>query len=268
MPSMRPRRSKRPARKGRGRKPARKVKRASKVSQYATITETASFVNLEPNVSVSYGFNLSQFRRASQLAPSFKWYKAAKVTWTLEPLYNTFQDGTTGNEVSAPYLYQLMNRTQDSRYKTLIDYQACGVKPQKFTSKRVLAYTPNWCSPGLTTYTKSLDGVFTGGTNQGLKAQYAYLACPDDSNMAPGIGQGIVPLDPRLPDPTTNTGMYTINANQVEYSGHGIFIDQLVPTGDSQPVARVVCTVTWLFKDPNFSAFIREPEPIVPEKII
>jgi len=254
--------SRKPRRRVAGKRVARKGKKGSKVTQYATITETIALPTLSPNVTVAYGFNLSQFRRASVLAPSFKWYKAAKVTYTMEPLYNTFQDGVTGNEVSAPYLYQLMNRTQDSRPKSLVDLQACGVKPQKFTSKKVITYTPNWCSPGLTTFTKTLDGVFTGGTNQGLKAQYSYLACPDDSNKAPDIGQGIVPLDPRALDLTVQTGMYTINANQVEYNGHLIYLDQLVPTGDDQPCCRIVATVTWLFKDPNFSAFIRDPEPV------
>jgi len=247
-----------PRRRAAGRRVARKGKRSAPAKQYATIQETIALTDMIAGVDVSYDFNLSQFRRATDLATNFKWYKATKVIWTLEPLYNTFQDGATGNEISAPYLYNVMNRTQDSRLHTLLDFQAMGSRPQKFTSKKVISYTPNWCSSGLTTFTKDLSGNYLGGTSQGLKAQYSYLACPDDRNKAPNIGQGIVPNDPRDPNPTVNTGLNTINANQVIYNGHIMFVDQLVFTAD-QPVARMTCTVTWLFKDPNFTSFLRDP---------
>jgi len=251
-----------PRRRAAGKRVARKGKRSAPAKQYATIQETVAFTNMTAGVDYSYDFNLSQFRRATDLSTNFKWYKATKVIWTLEPLYNTFQDGVTGNEISAPYLYNVMNRIQDSRLHTLLDFQAMGCRPQKFTSKKVISYTPNWCSSGLTTFTKDLSGNYLGGTSQGLKAQYSYLACPDDRNKATDVGQGLVPNDPRLPIITVHTGMNTINANQVVYNGHLMFIDQFVST-DEQPVARMTCTVTWLFKDPNFTNFERDPEPLL-----
>jgi len=131
------------------RKAGKRVAKRSGTSQYAKITETYAFTDINPGLNYNFDFNLSQFIRASQLAPNFKWYKAAKVTWTIEPLYNTFQDGTAGTEVTMPYYYSVMNRTQDNSQLLLTDFQAMGCKPKKMISKQVKKNRQNWFSGGL-----------------------------------------------------------------------------------------------------------------------
>lgn len=252
-----PRRSVRRARRNRPRRaPRRGTKGKSRGSgmndsnQFATIKETVEFTDLNPNLGYNFNFNLSQFIRASALAPNFKWYKAAKVEWSMEALYNTFQDGTTGSEVTIPYYYQTMNRTQDTTGINLQDIQAMGAKPKKLTGKSVTSYTPNWCSPGLTTYANSVGGGSIARLTQlGLKAQYSYLASPDADEGKNNPSYQV----PALPSGTGQDGMNAVNANMPVYNGHTVFVDQLVPTGTLQAVARVVCTVTWLFKDPHYT---------------
>ena len=236
------------ARKGKGR--SRTDRLTSGVLQQATIVETVEFTDVNPNLGYNFNFNLSQFVRASALAPNFKWYKAVSVEWTMEALYNTFQDGTTGAEVTIPYYYQTMNRTQDTTGINLKDMQAMGAKPKKMVGKTVTRYTPNWCSPGLSTYATSVPpGAIARFTQLGLKAQYSYLASPTVDQGAQNLPVYIVPA---LPVGTGQDGMNAVNANQVIYNGHTVFVDQEVPTGVLQPVARVVCTVTWHFKDPHY----------------
>lgn len=269
-----PRSARRPARKQRkgkkalGRRGGKKSsipRGVNDAGQMARIKETVEFVDIDPNLGYNFAFNLSQFRRASNLAPNFKWYKPTLVEWTIEPLYNTFQDGTTGGEVTIPYMYVTMNRTQDQTGIQLADIQAMGAKPQKLTNKQTLRYVPNWCSPGLNTYANSTFVTPTGTanaivrvTNLGLKAQYAYLASPDtvSATNAQNVPSYIVPA---IPFGTGQDGLNAINANQVVFNGHTIWVDQEVPTGTLQPVARVTCTVHWAFKDPHCT-YLVDPE--------
>lgn len=256
--------ARKPRRKAAPRRKARVPRGINDAGQMATIKETVAFTDLDPNLGYNFNFNLSQFRRASALAPNFKWYKALSVEWTIEPLYNTFQDGTTGAEVTVPYIYMTMNRTQDQTGIALADIQAMGAKPQKLVGKKVIKYTPNWCSPGLNSYAfgnfmnfpnGSLAQAVTGILNTGLKAQYAYLASPDINP-----GQNVVStFIPATPPALPATGMNAIAANMAVYNGHTLWVDQEVPTGTLQPVARVTATVTWHFKDPHCT-YLVDPE--------
>lgn len=230
-----------------GRKPARRLRVPRGINdhgQMATIKETVEFVDLSPNLGYNFNFNLSQFIRASALAPNFKFYKAKSVEWTVEPLYNTFQDGTTGGEVTIPYMYMTMNRTQDSTGIILKDIQAMGAKPQKLVGKKTIKYVPNWCSPGLSVYNV---GSYMAST--GLQKQFDYLACPN-TNSGQNVTSQFVPA---IAPGSVIIGQVPIYANQTVYNGHTIWIDQEVPTGTLQSVARVTCTVTWHFKDPHFT---------------
>jgi len=260
------RRARNPRRRA-ARRPARKGRKsggiASDRGQMATIKETVEFTDLNPNLGYNFNFNLSQFRRASALAPNFKWYKAVSVEWIVEALYNTFQDGTTGSEVTMPYYYQTMNRTQDTTGINLQDIQAMGAKPKKLTGKVITKYTPNWCSPGLSTYANNVPPTAIARLTQlGLKAQYSYLACPDTDLAELNNPSYIVPV---LPTGTGQDGMNAVNTNQVIYNGHTIFVDQSVPTGVLQPVARVVCNVTWHFKDPHYTLAPENYVDVVPK---
>lgn len=245
------RRKARRALKGRRSGPGKSLGMFNDAGQMARIKETVAFTDLNPNLGYNFNFNLSQFQRASALAPSFKFYKATLVEWTIEPLYNTFQDGTTGAEVTVPYIYMTMNRTQDSTGIGLADIQAMGAKPKKLTGKMVIKYRPNWCSPGLTQYTVNPALVGNPVNNiksQGLKAQYSHLACPDTN---PGLNTGSIFAPAAAPNLPVNTGTAEINANQVVYNGHTVWVDQEIATGTLQAVARVVCTVHWSFVGPH-----------------
>lgn len=245
------------------RKPRRKVRKAGRkarvprgigtlfnTTQMASVKETLQITpNLNGNAAYAFQFTLGQFERASNIARNFKWYKAVRVEWSIEPLFNVFTDD--GTPQSIPYLYMLMNRTQDNTGNTLQDLQECGCKPQKLTSKKVFRYVPNWCSPGLLSYSTSTVGT-TGGEayvsnvyQNGLKPQYAWLKSP-----------GTVTTPTSLPsssfvNPAENQigTMASITDNQVVYNGHTIFLDQAL-SGDV-PVARVTVTVHWEFKDPQ-----------------
>ena len=253
---------------------ARKVRRGrarqGSKAQTARIIETIDFTDLNPGVNYNFNFNLSQFVRASQLAPNFKWYKAAKVTWQVEPLYNTFQDGTTGGEVTMPYMYSVMNRTQDNTLLNLNDFQAMGCKPNKLISKKTMTYRPNWCSGGLNIQLADVTkGLLTEVPQLGLKAQYSYLACPRITTGFPN--PNVVTLSPAAPDTIIPPGVSGIMAknwvNAVVYNGHSVYIDQGVPTGTLQPCAKVVATVEWHFKDPQCSYVPNTPQETLTLKV-
>jgi len=249
-----------------GRKPGRNVGRSLGMfndgGQTARIKETVEFTDLNPGIGYDFCFNLSEFRRASALAPNFKWYKASLVEWTIEPLYNTFQDGTTGGEVTLPYMYMTMNRTQDVLSLGLADLQGMGAKPKKLVAKTVIKYKPNWCSPGLQQLARFVDPQSPSGytlaevDSAGLRAEYAWLQCPNKDNQIDNSPQFSVPILP--PSTSYPPGLSVVQAailtNQVVYNGHTLYVDQKVPTGVLQPVARVTCTVHWCFKGPHFLA--------------
>jgi len=241
-------------RRRRGRKAVKKSsipRGMNDAGQLARIKETISFTDLNPNVGYNFVFNLSQFQRASALAPNFKWYKATHVEWTIEPLYNTFQDGTTGAEVSVPYMFTTMNRTQDNSSLGFADMKAMGCKPQKLTGKKVIKYTPNWCSPGLNMILSNGLGTFRDVVSAGLKEQYGYLQSPNlnRGDEVPSVEQPITPYQAAPLAPGFAAGQ--ILTNQVIYNGHNVWVDQAVSTGTLQPVARVSCTVHWHFKGPH-----------------
>lgn len=226
--------------------------------QMARIKETVAYVDVVANTGYNFNFNISQYRRALQLAPNFKWYKPTKVTWSIEPLYNTFQDGAAGTEITVPYIYMTMNRTQDRSGISLDDIQAMGAKPQKLVGKKTVSYRPNWCSPGLNTYANQIVSTPSGGTanalvrftNQGLRANYDWIASPVQVNNPPDGALNPDYIVPALPVNSGQDDMNAVGTSQVIYNGHTIFIEQ-VHTTPNQAVARVSATVHWSFKDPH-----------------
>jgi len=232
--------------------------------QTAKIIETVEFNDLTSNQVIHANFAIGQFERASALAPNFKFYKAAKVSWNLEPLYNVFQEGTT-SALSVPYLYTVMNRTQDAVGQVVGDLQAMGARPKKLVAKHTTTYRPNWCSPGLTTYSRSMTAPYfvTAVQNMGLKTQYGYLPCPNTNTGSVGTTSAMSP--DWFPNSTIAPGEVSLPAqislNQVVYNGHAYFIDQLVNAAADIKVARLTCTVEWHFKDPHFTSSPRADAP-------
>jgi len=238
--------------------------------QMAKIVETIEFTDLQPNVASQSVFKLAQFPRAATLAGSFAFYKAAKVVWNYEPLYNTFQD--TAAASSVPYLYTLMNRGQLNSLivPTLKTLQACGARPVKLTSKTTISYRPNWCSPGLAAVLNvsgSANGPLGALLQQGVKQQYDWLACSGEETRVVGSSGSTVEV-PQYSAPLTvpidgTDGIIQVVPpalilagatvlNNVVYNGHVNLIDQQVDANPA-PVARLTCTVTWLFKGAQFN---------------
>lgn len=240
-----------------GKRVARKGKsnKLFATKQMAMITETMQYKDLEVNTAFNLSFNLAQFVRASAIAPNFKWYKAAKVEWTLTPLYNTFNEGTSVE--SAPYIYTVMNRTQDNINMSRNEIQSCGGKPSKFINKKTYKFVPNWCSAGLTQYTNdptSPLGNLVGVGSQGLKPEYGYIACPTSVSSPYLQSVYSIPLDGRDPPVIpANSAMNKVLANGVRYNGLDGIIDQEFTAGVNT-VCRLIATVTWIFKDPMYES--------------
>lgn len=255
MPRRARRANRRPARKQRRRAAARKssVPRALGLgSQMARIVETIEFNKLAPNNVQAMLFSLNQFQRARVLATNFRWYKPTKVTWTIEPQFNVFQSGAANPTV--PYIYQVMNRTQDSTFMTINDLLTQGAKPKKLTGVVKLSYRPNWCSPGLIAQNVQPSQGFGGYLNNvvvaGLKSEYGWLQAP---NTLPTGAPGALPeVTPWMAIPTTTANTAVRNqASGVYFNGHQVYIDQVVPGTALIPTYKVTCQVHWAFKDPK-----------------
>ena len=268
----------RPARRPK-RKPARRPRKARLMpviagkGQRCTVVETIEIADLNANSARHNVFCLLDFARASNIAPNFKFYRAAKVIWTYDPLFNTFQDGNGNANASKPYMYTCMSRTQFDQYTSMAQvqqFQASGARPVPLVGQRKISYRPNWCSPGLLqirTTTPPGGGAITDYSSNGLQAQYGWLATPaagQPSIYADGRGTngGDYPAYIDNPPPTTatvsNSFVYT---NTVIYNGHHIFIDQKYTGGDpsEQPVARVTCTVLWECKEAQNPTLMTPP---------
>lgn len=241
-------------RKRAGRKPKRNIRRprAKKNVQMAKIVETIEFNKLSPNQMLSCSFTLNQFERARVLATNFRWFKPTRVTWTLEPQYNVYQ-GASGGAPSVPYVYTVMNRTQDSSLMSLNGFLTQGARPVKLTAAKGISYRPNWCSPGLivqnvvsvTGFGGALNNVFMNG----LKAQYGWLQAPDTLPTSQSSPGQIQPLQPS--SVAANTAVNVIPGATV-FNGHQYYVEQQIPpTTTTTSLYKVTCQVHWSFKDPK-----------------
>jgi len=237
-----------------GRKPRRKIGRRSggrRPSQMARITETIEFNKLTPNIQMNCSFTLNQFERARVLATNFRWFKPVKATWTLTPQYNTFQGGVSAPSV--PYVYTIMNRTQDSSALELSDFLSQGAKPVKLTATKKISYRPNWCSPGLIVQNVvSIPGQFGGALNNvfmnGLQAQYDWLQAPNNLPLSQQSPAPIVPL--KATSSVANTAVSNIPGATI-FNGHQYYVQQDIPPTSGGSLFKVTCTVEWAFKDPK-----------------
>jgi len=215
----------------------------------ARIQETIEYNSMAPNRVQALTFTIGQFDRARALAPNFRWYKATRVTWTIEPQFNVYQATAGGSTV--PYVYTIMNRTQDSSYITLSDVLTQGARPVKLTNAKMTSYRPNWCSPGLliqnVVATPGFGGMLNNVVVTGLKPEYGWLQSPNIDNNA----NFITPLQnsSAVVGQPANSSVANY-ASAVRYNGHQVYIDQQT-NGVLTPTFRVTCKVTWVFKDPK-----------------
>lgn len=238
--------------------------------QYAHIRESIEYQNVVSNTIYNNGFCLAEFERANKLALNFKFYKPARVTWTYEPMYNTFQaQAAGGGPPGIPYLYVAMNRTQDGQLSgqaSPSNLLAQGAKPKKLAKVIKISYIPNWNSPGLITQNIQAAPGIAGGVVQnicqiGQKAEYGFLPCPNlqtrfDTNTAQGINT--TQYFPNFANTGGSiTGFGGIGNNQasmvtnaVVFNGHYSIIEQI--NRGALVVCKITCTVDWVFKEPNY----------------
>lgn len=246
----------RPAKRGRkGGRRSRVPRSLMPRHQSASIVESYEIQNIPSNaLNVNY-FSLNQFERAQVVAQSFKWYKASKVIWSLEPMYNVFQ-GTTG-QTAVPYVYTVMNRTGDRTTLNVNDFLACGARPHKLTNVKKITYRPNWCSPGLLTVNQvPIAGQFGGAVQaiyqNGLKPEYGWLASPNLATTSASTNSSQFVPSINL-NGTGNNGNAApvVTPATVAYQGHTMYIEQL--NGNGLVMCKLTCTVHWVFKDPKYT---------------
>lgn len=225
--------------------------------QFAKVIET---IQVNDGLSGNpYGrqFALSQFPRACNIATNYKWYKATKVTWTYQPLFNTFQENLTGPSVGKPQIYFSMNRSQDTVYQTLSDFQAEGSQPQTLVKNKVITYKPNWCSPGLLTWVKDgATGLVQFVRQSGLTVNYGWLASTPYNNYATNkITTPFADQYNQTPGSAPPVGLPNIPVDvspvNTLYNGHADYtFQENNPT--IQNLYALTCTVEWSFKQPFF----------------
>jgi len=265
----------------RRRRPARrlrKAKRKARVSrslvsnpqnQGATIIETivvknAAVTNSQVGLNI---FDISQFVRAQQTAALYKFYKADWCEWEYQPRYNLYGQGGTA---TVPYMYSAMNRTQDANIglgpgtaQQFLTTQ--GAVPRKFTSKIVIRYRPNWCSPGLIAVRPDVTAPYlTGVASQGHRINYGWLASPDNAYTAGSVNTVMTIAQGANPVPLPNGYASAQSLPQAtQYNGHYTWFDDSTTT--ETPCGDIVLRVKWSFKNPSF--FVtgpRDPGPTGP----
>jgi len=232
--------------------------------QYAHIRETVEYQNETSNTMINWNFTLAEFERANLLSQNFKWVRPARVTYTYEPMYNTYQASSQlGSQPGIPYLYTVMNRTQD---RALIgnsvpsNLLAQGAKPKKLSRVIKISYVPNWCSPGLL-------GAYINNNNYqnivqiGSKVEYGWVPCPNAFSRYSALQtQGIEPDINASSFTQTGSSLVgfggvgnnwpSIASNAVTYNGHYAIVEQV--NKPPSAVYKVSVTVDWVFKDPKY----------------
>lgn len=229
-----------------------------KIPQFSKVVESISIQDMESNLPYQRTFSLNDFNRARYESVNWQFFKANRVTYTYEPLYNTYQDGNDNTALSAPYLYQKMNRTQDNEIPLgLGDLQGMGAMPRKLTNTHKFSYKPNWCTQGLTAVASQGAGVYA----LGAKTEYGWInnSSHDFTQASPTTrNAGVL-----IPDQAGAVGTI-LNAQTVHqlpsyclYNGHDDFIDQkFAGTSPNQVICRVTITVEWHFKSPMYNGYI------------
>ena len=226
--------------------------------QSASIVETIQFPDVSSNTSYAYIFDLAQFDRARTLAPQFQYYKPAKVTWTYECLYNTFQEGSN---YAKPYMFSSMDRTQQLTASSLGALQHAGARSVAFTKTQTISYVPNWVSPGAVALAKDGQGNVSSVYAQGYKKEYGWVNCP---TRTLGSGAGPDEVYDVLYNASVGQPLGIATANNMCYfNGHRMWIDQ-TPATTANVIARVTCTVHWLFKGAKYQVSGASPTVDVP----
>lgn len=211
-------------------------------NQHATSIETINLITLTDNSLYQHSFSLGQFPRSSAISACYKWCRPVEVVWEYTPLYNTFQEVTSGGAgATVPLFFSYMNRTGNySAVPPTIQEQlewilSTGTRPRTFNKKITIKYRPNWLSSGLLTASSNTNGV-QGLVSMGAKAEFGWVPCPDqipiavaDRSLGLYVPSQVYRPDTvqadvsgALPDPVD------VSTNGVNYQGHYTYIRQAV----------------------------------------
>lgn len=224
---------------------------------YAQITETVELADIDSNTKYNEVFQLGQFTRALRISENFKFYRAKKVLYKYEPVYNLFSEGAGAGE-TIPLAYMIMNRTQENNTGWgKAQFEEQGALPRKFTSEIALEYTPNWCAPGLISVKRDVaTNNVSDVLQQGVQKCYNWLMTPTDS-LSEFRQSSLIETNGLV---TQGYNMANNPAAQVIYNGHNVFFDQITE-GTVRKVCRRTVTVVWEFKGPK-TRNISVQEPI------
>jgi len=223
-------------------------------SQTTTVVETINFENtlsgLANEMALAW-FKLSQFPRARAIAPYFRFYKAMECIWTYTPYNNTYQqDGSLTTGLSIPYIYTVMNRTQDLKPLLAVStggsaiamFQTLGARPKTFTRQHIVRYKPNYLLAGQTLKAASGDTLI----NTIVRPGYAHIACPDLDRAGGGGTEAVQPVN-QVP----SFGGTLVSADNAAWGAHLSYVEQF-KADPVEPMYSVTLTVKWHFKQPNY----------------
>lgn len=225
---------------------------------FASITETVLLSDIPANQVQYETFQLNQFIRAMQIAPNFKWYRAKKVIFKYEPLFESFIDSGAGAE-TLPYMYVVMNRTQERTGGTGATFRAQGVVPKVFKNTVTVTYTPNWCTQGLGAYTQVAGGPITSINGTGLQKCYEWLQTPRFA----GAGANLDATTPIMSNQllAANVNPMALYTSNTIYNGHLAYFDQVQAQAGGNPIiCRRTVTVVWEFKGPKVDYNLAPPQ--------
>jgi len=236
---------------------------SGKAPQFARIVETVNIQDATSNNLQSLAFCLNDFNRARFEANNWQFFKAHKVTWTYEPLYNTYQDNTTTLALSKPYLYTRMNRTQDALVpNSLLGLQGAGAMPRAFTKTIKETYRPNWNISGLVAVSQSANNV-TSVTSLGTRTEYGWI----NNSSSRQTQTSAVARFPGVLQPNQTGALNGVLGENGTvsvpsyclYNGHDFYIDQkYADPSAEQKICRITMTVEWHFKGPVYNSEITQ----------
>nr|WAE42464.1 MAG: capsid protein [Cressdnaviricota sp.] len=238
----------------------KKSKMPLKSGTGAHTVETVDFGPITLNSGDPYemAFQISQFVRATAIQAEFRFYRATKVEWVMEPAYDQYPANVvlavTGavSSDSIPYVYIKMDRTGSAPFQTAVDFKDSGLLPRKWDRKITTAYRPNWLGQwqglaGSQRVAVSGDPAAPGlSTNPEGFGPTAYQV----NNAAEKPKWGYLPTVQKYQNP--DSGAVTETFDNTIHWGHQVYLYQqnLVTGSNPRVYGNLLCRVHWEFKDP------------------
>lgn len=123
------------------------------VPEWASLTETRETINLMDTNQMYrlYKLQLDTHPRAVDVAKAYQLYRIAKVTVRLSPLYDTFQNASSGGNTSVPYAYFMIDRTRALEdVNNVATLKRLGATARRLDDKVIeYSYKPNVLMPTL-----------------------------------------------------------------------------------------------------------------------